>query len=476
MIDQLDLQDFYGQRAEMIAWNDGHVARTFETLFADVSALGQRWREAGVPRGARLIVHGLNAYETWLCALAAYEEGCSLALLPSRLRVDQLDAYCGALSFDFQISPSVLRGTDAAVLTRPHRVARDTALPERSSRLRPEEPWIYIFTSGSSGDPKAVQHSARSLMCSARASLQFYEAQAGDSWLLSLDLAHIGGFQIALRCLLGGLVCLSGFEPTAVDAALRHQRISFLSLVPTQLHRLLEDPLSIDRLRSCRAILLGGAACPPALLDRLRTLDLPVSITYGSSETASQVAAWRPGYYPAAGEDEDVGTLLPIWEAAIEEGCLTLRGEALCQGWWQTQIFSSARSELGRYRSTDRAVLKGSHLCVLGRDDQVFQVGGENLAPAEIAAALGRLPVPGDWLVLPFDDEIYGQVPVLVYRGKDPPPSRAAVYAMLGSLPRIKWPRRCYWHQSADVHKPSRADYARRLATAAELELVWTQI
>ena len=68
-----------------VAWDDGVSQHSFTAVGATVDRLRRSWRVAGVRAGARLIAHGYDAYETWLCALAAYGEGCSLALLPQRL-------------------------------------------------------------------------------------------------------------------------------------------------------------------------------------------------------------------------------------------------------------------------------------------------------------------------------------------------------------------------------------------------------
>jgi O-succinylbenzoic acid--CoA ligase len=209
------------------------------------------------------------------------------------------------------------------------------------------------------------------------------------------------------------------------------------------------------------------------MIDELRALDLPISITYGSTETASQVSAFLPREWPS--QSREVGRLLPIWEAKIDDGCLALRGTALCNGWWQNGHFWPLKLDAaGFFKSSDQGQWDGKVLKIGERVDVVFQLAGENLAPAEITRCLDGLKGLGEWIVIPQADDEYGHIPILIYRGEHPPPSRAIVEAALKSLSRFKWPRACYWHPSRDVQKPSRALYQDWLKTSQQLEMQWS--
>lgn len=116
--------------------------------------------------------------------------------------------------------------------------------------------------------------------------------QLDDRWLLCLPLYHVGGLSVVIRSAIYGtaVVLQNGFDVSMVCDALEHQAVTLVSLVPTQLYRLLDTlPSSLPHLR---LILLGGAAATPDLLTR--AAHLPVATTYGLTEACSQVATALP--------------------------------------------------------------------------------------------------------------------------------------------------------------------------------------
>ena len=149
-----------------------------------------------------------------------------------------------------------------------------------------------IYTSGTTGQPKGAMLTYNNHLWSAIASAFRLGTDPADRWLACLPLYHVGGLSIIFRCCLYGttVVLQQGFDPAAVSQALETQDITLVSLVPTMLHRLLEShPSSLANSR-LRCLLIGGAALSPALLEQCRALGLPLALTYGLTEAASQVA------------------------------------------------------------------------------------------------------------------------------------------------------------------------------------------
>ncbi len=468
------MEEKFKSYGSQLAWHEPGFTRSFAELAADVSLLRSQWRTAGLKAGDFIALYCPKPYQTWVSVLAAMGEGGILALLPSRLSRQQIDPYLAQAAFEFWASDEARPSAKLRALSLPQPCELPLAATLPLS-IELDKPCLLIYSSGSTGRPKAIQHSARSLISSALATLVFYAAVPGESWLLSLDIAHIGGLQIPLRCLLGGLSCHAGFKPQELSQALHYHRSNFISLVPTQLARALDE--NREQLKAARTIILGGAACPEDLLHAAGASGLALSISYGSTETASQIAAFPPGELPA--DRREVGRLLEPWTAALIDGRLALRGAALCQGWWQEGVFHKAMSDFGEeqgswYATADRASLVDKVLRIEGRDDGIFQVAGENLAPSEILGPLQSLKIRGDFFVIPQPDADYGEVPVLIYRGLEEPPPRTRVLEILAaSLPRIKWPRAFYWHKTAEVNKPSRLFYHEWLASPVSMELVW---
>ena len=158
-----------------------------------------------------------------------------------------------------------------------------------------------LFTSGTTGSPKAALLTWGNIFWSATGSAFRLGVLPDDSWLLTLPLYHIGGLSILLRsALYGTTVALPDFPDDQFNLAqvwshLHTDQITLVSLVPTMLYRLLREyPQAADWPASLRLVLLGGAAPSAAILEQAQSIDLPVAVTYGLSEAASQVATALP--------------------------------------------------------------------------------------------------------------------------------------------------------------------------------------
>ena len=151
------------------------------------------------------------------------------------------------------------------------------------SRPAAEDTAVVIATSGSTGQPKGVELSAAALRHSARATLDRVGAAPGQRWLLCLPATHIAGIQVLIRSL------VAGTDPVVVTRAdadvLAGSGCAHVSIVPTQLRRLLDADPGAAWAQGFASVLLGGAAAPAALVDGARAAGVPVITTYGMSET-----------------------------------------------------------------------------------------------------------------------------------------------------------------------------------------------
>lgn len=451
------LEDHLNAWASHPAWRTKEGTLTYRELESRVRCHASLLRKHGAQAGDHWTVCGWPALDTFALLLAAMWQRVVLFPLPDRL-------------------------SDAVHQQMMQQIPRQGSLDASNLELEPETPGVIncdesspavgIFTSGSTGQPKAIMHSWKSLVHSAQATNQFYKLQAGDAWLLSLDIAHIGGLQIAVRCFLGGGVTWHLTEPKALAEVLRTQSPAYLSLVPTQLYRLMSDSEALQQLRRCKAIVLGGAAASPELLDQAAEARLPFSLSYGSSETAAQCTALPPGSRPLhAG---DVGQLLPGWEYQHAGETLRLRGPAATSGFYQQQKFHGLQDAEGWMTLPDRILCDAGRLTILGRADGIFQVAGENVSPLDIVQPLERLRQNADFIALPWQDAEYGTVPILIVRSLLSPTVETIVEILQKHLSGVQRPRRIYWHQSDEINKPSRSYYEKALERH-EIPLVWRQ-
>src|SRR5271166_1375024 len=146
-----------------------------------------------------------------------------------------------------------------------------------------EDTAVVVRTSGSTGASKGVELSATALRHSARASLDRLGAGPGERWLCCLPVTHVAGLQVLVRSL------VSGTEPVLAEHAdaetVAGSGCAYVSLVPTQLHRLLSGSGPAKPLAGYSSVLLGGAPAPASLLDAARAAGVPVVTAYGMTET-----------------------------------------------------------------------------------------------------------------------------------------------------------------------------------------------
>lgn len=288
-------------------------------------------------------------------------------------------------------------------------------------------PWtsplaLVVQTSGSGGGPRAVMLTAANLLGSAALVNSRLGLGFGDRWLCCLPLRHIGGLSIPYRCALAGaaLVLLTGFWPEGVAEALERHAVTHLSLVPPMLARLLE--LGRPPPPSLRVALVGGQSLSRPLAARALDAGWPLYLSYGMTETASQVACSdRLLAPPAAGA---VGRPLPGLEVdcgacAEPPRVLRVRGICVMAGYANPGRIPGEGLEDGWLRTSDLACLDPSGvLRCMGRADEVLVTAGVKVHPARVEATLTLAPGLGEVAVVGVPDPVWGQRLVAFYTGE----------------------------------------------------------
>jgi o-succinylbenzoate---CoA ligase len=211
----------------------------------------------------------------------------------------------------------------------------------------------------------------------------------------------------------------------------------FLSLVPTQLQRLLGDAEAEDWLRGFKAVFIGGAPAWPELIEAGRAARLPLAFSYGMTETAAMVTALRPEEFLTGAQGS--GTVLPHAQVTLdEEGRVVIAGASLFYGYWpETRAAGAwATEDSGRFDE------RGS-LHVLGRRDALIITGGEKVDPAEVERVLRGTGQFADVAVIGVPDAKWGEAVVACYSLEFAPHDLEAVARVLGShLAGFKHPKR----------------------------------
>lgn len=304
-----------------------------------------------------------------------------------------------------RVLPELRRALDGGHPLLPY--AAGSPVPGQSSDAEPTPGTaVVVGTSGTTGAPKLAMLGADALRASASAT---HEVLGGPGqWLLSIPAHHIAGLQILVRSLHAGTTPVTmdlsaGF--TSAGFAARSARLTgerrYVSLVPTQLKRLLDDRDGTAALTAYTAVLVGGAATPPALRHAAEGAGVNVVTTYGMSETAGGcVYDGRP---------------LPVSSMTLDDGRILLGGATLATGYLgRADLTARAflESHVARWFHTDDhgEVDPEGRLHVLGRLDDLVNSGGLKVAPRLVEEAIAEhLPEVAEAVVTGAPDPEWGE-------------------------------------------------------------------
>ena len=317
-----------------------------------------------------------------------------------------------------------------------------------SCNHRPAPGQILIATGGTSGQIKFVIHTWQTLATAAQGFLDHFDQQLVNSYCV-LPLYHVSGLMQAMRVWLskGQLVTQSFKQLEAGQRLTQSTHSWFISLVPTQLQRLLKDAATVEWLAQFRSILLGGAPAWPDLL--VNAHQLPISLTYGMSETAAQVATLLPEEFGQGLRSN--GSPLPHVNLMIHQpessqpqptgtvGRIALKSLSLGVGYWPDTPFTAQEW----FYPDDLGYLDHrGHLHVLGRNSQKIITGGENVFPAEVEAALLATGLVQDVCVVGVPDPLWGQTVAALYVVAQPTTAAQLKLALAPILSSYKHPKR----------------------------------
>jgi o-succinylbenzoate---CoA ligase len=328
----------------------------------------------------------------------------------------------------------------SAALTAREREAADEVL-----RLPlPSGTDLVVMTSGTTAEPRGVAQSEAALAASSSAWRAVLPPATG--WVLALGLAHVAGLGVVWRALTDGVPIrfASPNDAAALLEALRDPAMSHVSLVPTQLERLLDHVADAPPPANILAVPLGGGVVPAQLVRRATAAGWPVVPTYGLSEMGSGVTALPA--VEAAVAPGSAGRPLPGVSLRIADpdadgvGEVVVGGPMLFLGYLGDGPGAAGREfrtgDLGRLDDEGRLVV------VDRRTDRIVR-GGENIAPAEVEAVLAAHPVVADAGVVARRDAALGQVPVsavVLRAGADDPGDEALAAWCRASLAGHKVP------------------------------------
>jgi O-succinylbenzoic acid--CoA ligase len=247
----------------------------------------------------------------------------------------------------------------------------------------------------------------KNLYYSALGTNEFYGINESDSWPLSIPLNHIGGIMIIIRSIIVSSKVIDLESIRSLPNVISDLGPTTLSVVPTQLKVLLEIPEVITSLKKMKRIIVGGAKTPKWMIKKCQEAEIPISISYGSSEMAAQISATTPG-------QKDIkpfltGEILPYRKVTINsDKRITVSGNSLFIGY----IENGELIKTGNHFVTnDLGFIDKNELYISGRRDKLLICGGENISPTEIENELEKIDGIAKASIISIPDDNFGEIP-----------------------------------------------------------------
>jgi len=319
--------------------------------------------------------------------------------------------------------------------------AAEIAATERAAGTLAADAAVIMYTSGTTGQARGAVLTRAALLASAQASAANMGWEPDDCWLLAMPIARVGGLSILTRSLIArrAVALAPSFDAALVPAWIEQWRTTLASMVPTMLALVFERFPDWRPPPFLRAIQVGGAEAPPRLLKEAARRKVPVVLTYGCTETCSQVVVtpYEQRFNPAPG---GAGRPLPGAEVRVVDGRIEVRGPMRMAGY-----LGAAPLAADAWFDTGDVGMFDAHggLHVRARRADLIVSGGENVYPAEVERVLEACRGIRAAAVFGVPDETWGQLVAAAFVADGTPPTDDELVAFLDHhLARHKRPRR----------------------------------
>jgi O-succinylbenzoic acid--CoA ligase len=372
----VNLDNWLAQRSQTcpdrIALVAGAVELTYAELEVEAAAVARRLASRGVRRGGTVVLEIPPGAEIVVCLHALMKLGA--VAHPLNPRLTDVERAAELERADPVLTLSGLDGLSGTEADLPLLGEHDLNAIQ-----------CRILTGGTSGRPRPIGLTYGNHLWSAVGSAFNLGVEPSDRWLCCLPLHHVSGLSIVLRSVIYGTAAVmhDGFDTERIAESLEGDGVTVISVVATQLRRLLEAGVDLLPLR---AVLVGGGPVPRDVLEEAIGRGATVVQTYGMTETASQVTTLAPE--DATRKLGSAGRPLLTTHLRIEDGEILVQGPTVAPGcadvggWLHT-------GDLGHIDAE-------GFLYVTDRLGDTIVSGGENVMPAEVEEVLLRHPAVAD--------------------------------------------------------------------------------
>ncbi|MBO8156709.1 MAG: o-succinylbenzoate--CoA ligase [Bacillaceae bacterium] len=405
---------------------------TFQKMRDDAISFAYQLNTAGVQRGDHIAILSQNSYEMAVAIHALSYIGAVGVLLNTRLSPRELayqikDSESAFLLYDERLNDKTVALKREDIHARTISFTDVRSLKETSFQAAREinlnKTFTIMYTSGTTGFPKGVQHTYGNHWWSAVSSALNLGLHEHDRWLAALPLFHVGGFSILIRSLAYGMpVHLhERFDAKKINDEIMENGVSIVSVVSVMLEEMIRTMGDDQYPETFRCMLLGGGPAPLPLLKACKDKNIPVIQTYGMTETSSQISTLS--HEDAIRKLGSAGK--PLFPAQLnivkdnqlarpgEIGEIYVKGPMVTSGYYKRKDANARSFKNGWLKTGDLGYIdEEGYLYVVDRRKDLIISGGENVYPAEIESVLKEINGIYDAGVAGKKDEKWGEIPV----------------------------------------------------------------
>jgi len=470
-VNESTVHELFHERARLhpqrIALVEGERKLDYGSTARIVRSLATKLAAHGVTRGERVAVLSENCLEYLLVQLAAAHLGAMVACLNYRLTAEELVACIG------QVQPKLLlrstrfaeTATRAGAGLESHGltdfVAGAASYEDCATTGQPEDGLLIIFTSGTTGTPKAAVISQRAEVARMGVLQRDLHLDEEDAFIAWAPMFHMGGSEHSLSSLMYGatVVVIDGLDPVAIVDTLLERKVGWLLLVPATIEPVLAElrgrGAAVRGLKviGCMADMVARAQVE----DACRLTGAAFLNSFGSTETG--LPPLSGGLLHPGGEDWDLGKRantgceLLLQAESNGVGEMLVRGPTLFSGYWREGRIDRSGFINGAYPMGDLFRRREDGCFEFsGRSKYLIKSGGENIYPAEIEGPLLADPRIEEAIVVRRPDQRWGEVPVLFVATGNASITEDEILALLQTrLARYKLPREVRFVNAAEL-------------------------